>query len=55
MKKVFCLYSNGNHIQCFKTFEEAEHHFDYPPSDMDIEEEDYEPDCDCKFKLEIGE
>src|SRR5690606_20438452 len=51
MKKVYCLYDDGSHIDCFPTFKEAEA-FALDLSNRltkywEVEEEDYEASCDC--------
>lgn len=49
--KVFCLYNDGNHVDCFPTLEEAEVYIMDGSNGLgryaDIEEEDYTPECDC--------
>jgi hypothetical protein len=49
--KVYTLYCNGTHIGCFKTESEAIDHASenyMHHRDVEIDCEDYEPDCDCK-------
>lgn len=55
-RKVYCLYINGTHEQCYETDEEAFRAFEYRQRsgynrDADISEEVYEKGCDCGFTL----
>ena len=45
---VFCLYDDGNHIDCFTSYEAAEQYaIENLSRYWDIEEEDFDPHCDC--------
>lgn len=47
--KIFSLYNDGDHIGCFATRQSAEHMMEELRLRMaDIEEEEYEPRCDCR-------
>ncbi len=47
--KVYCLYNDGDHIACFQTEKEASKEAISRDMRMaDIEEEEFDPKCDCK-------
>lgn len=54
--KVYCLYDDGVHIDCFPSLYEAEYFVEVHGLEgglsryTDIEEEDFDPKCDCKCK-----
>lgn len=46
--KVFCLYNDGDHIGCFKTYQEA--YLELKKRNcryLEIVEEDYSSSCSC--------
>jgi hypothetical protein len=48
--KVYCVYNDGNHIDCFPTRKEAEEYAFAAENNLrmaDVEEEDFDPKCDC--------
>lgn len=45
---VFCLYDDGNHVECFETEGKAESYaIENCSRYWDIEEEAYDEHCDC--------
>ena len=49
--KVFCVYNDGNHIQCYETEQEAIHYIEENISSsnryLEYEMEDELESCDC--------
>lgn len=52
MKKIFtlCNESAGDHIGCFETETQAlEHATEAGMTEYSVEEEDFDPECNCEF------
>jgi len=48
---VYCLYDDGQHIQCFDSYDDAVNYTQDLSNGLsryiDIEKEEYYPTCDC--------